>query len=125
VKLEATEQLAYALKAENVDSACAKFRYPLKFASIEEEVSFLALIRLLEFGSGFDAEIRSKKKDKSAKDVIQVRSHSSSLSNTHKECCLVLRTELDQQACMQPAHRSIQSHARRQSTTTFCVCSSG
>ena len=70
VNEEATKQLASSIDAKSVDNCSHKFRYPLKFSSMEQEISFLALIRLLEFGSGYDSLLRDKK-EKTAKDVTQ------------------------------------------------------
>lgn len=69
---EAAKALAGSIDAAIVNKASTRFRYPLKFASMEEEISFLALIRLLEFGSGYD-NLLQHKKEKTAKDVVQVR----------------------------------------------------
>lgn len=71
VNEEAIKQLASSIDAKSVDNGSRKFRYPLKFSSMDQEISFLALIRLLEFGSGYDSLLRDKK-EKTAKDVTQV-----------------------------------------------------
>lgn len=79
VNPEATKELAASIDAGIVNKASSRFRYPLKFASMEQEISFLALIRLLEFGSGYDNLLQGKK-EKTAKDVVQVRSETISSS---------------------------------------------
>lgn len=72
VNPEATKELAASIDASIVNKASTRFRYPLKFPSMEHEISFLALMRLLEFGSGYDNLLQDKK-EKTAKDLVQVR----------------------------------------------------
>jgi hypothetical protein len=71
VNPEATKDLAVTIDSSTINKASSRFRYPLKFTSMEQEISFLALIRLLEFGSGYD-KLLQHQKEKSAKDVVQV-----------------------------------------------------
>jgi hypothetical protein len=60
------------IKAEAVRGACKPFKYPCKFDNLEHEISFIATMRMLEFGSGYD-HILSQTIQKSAKDVVQAR----------------------------------------------------
>ena len=74
VNPEAAKELAASIDSSIVSKASTRFRYPLKFPSMEQEISFLALMRLLEFGSGYDNLLQDKK-EKTARDVVQVRAN--------------------------------------------------
>lgn len=67
---EALLAKAQEIAPDAVHRSCKPFRYPCKFASIEEEITFAAVLRLLDFGSGCNALL--EKQGKNSKDVIQV-----------------------------------------------------
>jgi hypothetical protein len=67
---EAVKDIAESIDSSTINKAISRSGYPLKFTSMEQEISFLALMRLLDFGSGYDTLLPDKQK--SAKDVVQV-----------------------------------------------------
>jgi hypothetical protein len=59
------------IQRDDVQSACKSFGNPLKLSSLEDEISFFVLMRLLDFGSGYDSLLLGKGKG-CARDVVQV-----------------------------------------------------
>ena len=56
----AVAALAGSLTPAVVKSRAVFFRMPMRFDDAKQEVNFLALYHLLDFGSGFDALLRAK-----------------------------------------------------------------
>lgn len=63
---------AAAMDVEAVLHACRAFKHPCKFDSLAHEISFMATMRMLEFGSGFDS-LLANTDQKAAREVTQVR----------------------------------------------------
>lgn len=45
--------------------------FPIRYDSLESEISFLALYHLLSFGSGWDAELKATRQGKESKELAQ------------------------------------------------------
>lgn len=54
VSIDCVKNAASTIDSASVLAACSPFKYPCKFDNLEHEISFMATMRMLEFGSGFD-----------------------------------------------------------------------
>ena len=84
---EGIADAAEGITPEGVQRACRPFKYPCKFDDTNHEISFMVIMRMLEFGSGYNHLI-AEKGQKSAKDVIQVRGLCVLRSSTACSCPL-------------------------------------
>eukprot|EP01025_Chloroclados_australasicus_P043208 TRINITY_DN46048_c0_g1_i1.p1 TRINITY_DN46048_c0_g1~~TRINITY_DN46048_c0_g1_i1.p1 ORF type:complete len:347 (+),score=36.15 TRINITY_DN46048_c0_g1_i1:135-1175(+) len=72
INADAAQSYARSLNASAVAAACRPFKYPCIFDTLERECSFLALMRLLAFGTGFEHLLQEQPKHRTAKDVTQM-----------------------------------------------------
>lgn len=72
LNLECLKSLSASIQKADVQAVCTRLQQPFSFASVEHEVSFMAIWRLLDFGTSFDADAVNTEKV-SAKDIAHVR----------------------------------------------------
>jgi hypothetical protein len=105
-----------------VKAACRPFRYPCKFDSVQHEISFIATVRLLEFGSGYD-HLLAEQDAKCAKDAVQVRRVMRHVADTYAK--MVCRCRMRMHGCLCQDVCSGPSCYLGTSTSNFHLCSSG
>ena len=69
---EALLKCVQDVSRDSVQSCCRAFRYPCKFDNQEDEITFMAVRWLLDFGSGYNKLLEGTV-GKDAKDIVQVR----------------------------------------------------